>query len=197
MLISPDECCEMSPSTDITAPAAIREVRIDWTPYLMGAGIGVLSWIVFAVADDPLGITTALSAVAGFAALPFAGADMVWHNSYWAQFVPSLSYGSIFLVGVILGGFAGAVAGRQFHVETVPTVWRQRFGGSLSLRFIAAFVGGALEMFGARLAGGCASGHGISGTLQLALSSWVFAILLFGTAILVGSALFGQAGGRR
>jgi hypothetical protein len=135
--------------------------------------------------------------VAGFAAMPFTGADAVWHNSYWAQTVPSLSYGSMFLVGVVLGAFAASVAARQFHVETVPAVWRQRFGNSISLRFGAAFVGGALEMYGARLAGGCASGHGISGTLQLALSSWAFTILMFGTAILVGSFLFGNAGERR
>jgi hypothetical protein len=31
---------------------------MDWTPYVMGAGIGVLSPLVFAVADDPLGVTT-------------------------------------------------------------------------------------------------------------------------------------------
>ena len=52
-------------------------------------------------------------------------------------------------------------------------------------------------MYGARLAGGCASGHGISGTLQLALSSWVFTIVMFTTAILVGSYLFGDSGERR
>jgi uncharacterized protein len=172
-------------------------MQIDFTPYLMGAGIGVLSWIVFAVADDPLGVTTALSAVAGFAAMPFAGAEAVRDNSYWMQAVPGLSYGSIFLLGVILGGFAAAVAARQFRVGTVPATWRQRFGDTRSLPFAAAFVGGALEMYGARLAGGCASGHGLSGTLQLALSSWVFTILMFGTAILVGSALFGRAGGAR
>ena len=187
----------MSASTDITTHAGVRGMRIDWTPYVMGAGIGVLSWIVFVLADDPLGVTTALSAVAGFAAMPFTRADAVWHNSYWAQTVPSLSYGSIFLVGVVLGAFAASVAARQFHVETVPAVWRQRFGNSISLRFGAALVGGALEMYGARLAGGCASGHGISGTLQLALSSWAFTILMFGTAILVGSLLFGNAGDRR
>jgi hypothetical protein len=184
-----------SASTDI--PTAVRGMQIDWTPYLMGAGIGVLSWIVFVFADDPLGVTTALSAVAGFAAMPFVGTDAVWHNSYWAQTVPSLSYGSIFLLGVVLGAFAASVAARQFHFETVPMIWRQRFGGSVLLRFVAAFGGGALEMYGARLAGGCASGHGISGTLQLALSSWAFTILMFATAILVGSALFGNAGGRR
>jgi uncharacterized protein len=187
----------MSASADITTRAAVRGMRIDWTPYLMGAGIGVLSWIVFAVANDPLGVTSALSAVAGFAAMPFAGAATVWHNSYWAQTVPSLSYGAIFLVGVMLGAFAASVAARQFHVETMPATWRQRFGGSISLRFAGAFIGGALEMYGARLAGGCSSGHGISGTMQLAVSSWTFTILMFGTAILVSSLLFGRAGGRQ
>jgi len=34
-------------------------------------------------------------------------------------------------------------------------------------------------MFGARMAGGCNSGHGISGSLQLAVSSWVFFLTMF------------------
>jgi uncharacterized protein len=178
---------------ETTPSALISGSRMDWTPYLTGAGIGVLSWIVFAVADDPLGITTALSAVAGFAAMPFVGAEGVWHNSYWAQNVPSLSYGSLFLVGVMLGAFVASLSVRQFRIETVPAMWRRRFGGSVVLRFAAAFLGGAVEMYGARLAGGCASGHGISGTLQLALSSWVFTVLMFATAVLVGSALFGDS----
>src|SRR5690349_1592989 len=56
---------------------------VDWTPYLAGVGIGLLSWIVFVVVDDPIGITTAFSAVAGAVAMPFLGADAVWGNSYW------------------------------------------------------------------------------------------------------------------
>jgi hypothetical protein len=159
-------------------------------PYVYGAAIGVLSWAVFAIADDPLGITTALSAFAAYAALPFFGADAVWHNSYWLQDMPGLNYGALFLAGVILGALMAAVAAGQFHFQAVPALWRRRFGGSTALRFAAAFIGGALEMYGARLAGGCASGHGISGTMQLALSSWVFAVLMFGTAILAASLLY-------
>ena len=96
----------------------------------------------------------------------------------------------------MLGAFAASVAARQFQVETVPAAWRRRFGASVPRRFAAAFLGGAIEMYGARLAGGCASGHGISGTLQLALSSWVFTILMFATAILFGLYLFGDAGAK-
>jgi uncharacterized protein len=165
-------------------------------PYLMGAGIGVLSWAAFAIANDPLGITTALSAVAGYVAMPFAGEEAVRHNSYWAQTVPDVSYGTLFLVGVIFGAFVAALLAGQIRIEKVPPTWRARFGGLPLRRFIGAFCGGAIEMYGARLAGGCASGHGISGTLQLALSSWIFIVVMFGTAILVGSLLFDGTGGR-
>ncbi len=43
--------------------------------------------------------------------------------------------------------------------------------------------------FGARTAGGCTSGHGISGALQLSVGSWVALICFFvggiGTAMLL------------
>ena len=55
---------------------------------------------------------------------------------------------------------------------------------------IAAFVGGIIILYGARLAGGCTSGHGISGTLQLAVSSWVFFISMFGTGIATAALMF-------
>ena len=41
-------------------------------PYLVGAGIGVLSWVVFAVVNQPIGMSTALSQVSG------AVATLVW-----------------------------------------------------------------------------------------------------------------------
>ena len=47
-------------------------------------------------------------------------------------------------------------------------------------------------MFGARLAQGCTSGHGISGNLQLAVSSWVFTVVFFTVAILTALALYGR-----
>jgi uncharacterized protein len=49
-------------------------------------------------------------------------------------------------------------------------------------------------LFGARLAGGCTSGHGISGGLQLALSSWVFMISLFSSGIIIALILYPKAG---
>ena len=45
--------------------------------------------------------------------------------------------------------------------------------------------GGALLMFGARMADGCTSGHGLSGTAQGAASSWLFTPLMFGVGSLL------------
>ena len=52
--------------------------------------------------------------------------------------------------------------------------------------------GGMIMAFGARLAGGCTSGHGISGTLQLSVGSWIAVICFFIGGIGVAMLLFVQ-----
>jgi len=47
------------------------------------------------------------------------------------------------------------------------------------LRTAVALLGGTIMAFGARWSRGCTSGHGISGTLQLVVSSWVAASCFF------------------
>jgi hypothetical protein len=79
---------------------------------------------------------------------------------------------------------------QSFKVETIPAVWRERFGGSVPKRLVAAFVGGVVIIYGARLADGCTSGHGISGSLQLAVSSWTFFLVLFAAGIATAWVLF-------
>lgn len=170
--------------------AASTTRRIDWSPYLVGAAIGVLSWIAFGVVKDPLGVTTAFSRLASLFAEPLIGADAVARNSYWKAMPLSMDYGVWFLVGLPLGAFVGAIVSREFRLEFVPQVWSERFGGSVLLRFVAAFVGGAIIMYGARLAGGCTSGHGISGGLQLALSSWLFLVVMFASGLVVSALMF-------
>ena len=49
-------------------------------------------------------------------------------------------------------------------------------------------------LFGARMAGGCTSGHGISGGLQLALSSWTFFFAMFASGTFMAFTLFGTGG---
>lgn len=165
-------------------------MRASSKPYLVGAGIGILSWIVFAVVNAPLGISTAVSEASGAVMMPIIGSEAVLKNSYWAKTTPAWDYGTLFLIGTFAGALISSLATRSFKWEAVPAVWREHFGPSRAKRFLAAFIGGAVAMFGARLAGGCTSGHGISGTLQLAVSSWLFFLVMFVTGILTATLLF-------
>ena len=168
----------------------LRGRPLRWSPYTVGAGLGVLSWIVFAVVNQPLGISTSLSAASGACTAFFVGWDEVFKNAYWTKYAPKWDYGALFLIGTMLGAFLSAVANGTFRVEKVPRVWSKEFGHSSAVRFLAAFIGGIIVMYGARMAGGCTSGHGISGGLQLALSSWLFLVVMFITGIATASLLF-------
>src|SRR6185503_13943222 len=90
------------PTIAIPVGEASRDVsllRRSWNPYLVGAVIGILSWLVFAIADKPLGISTSLSAASGACVIPFIGADGVARNPYWARHMPKWDYGMLFIVG--------------------------------------------------------------------------------------------------
>jgi len=178
MKTDPDEttCCPLSSGR--------------WNPYLVGTGIGVLSMAVFSLADKPLGISTALSQASGACAATFMGWEKVGANAYWTKHVPQWDYGMLFLVGTFLGAMVAAILGKGFRVEAVPSVWRERFGPSVLKRMAGAVIGGVLVMYGARLAGGCTSGHGISGSLQLAVGSWTFFLVMFAAGAATALVIF-------
>jgi hypothetical protein len=151
----------------------------------------MLSWIVFAAVNTPLGMSTQISSAASLCAAPVLGAESVKANAYWTKFPFRWDYPMLFLVGTFLGSLASALTSRSFRLESVPPLWRQRFGPAVRSRLLAAFLGGIITLYGARMAGGCTSGHGISGSLQLALSSWIFFLTLFGFGIVTARVLFG------
>ena len=174
-----------SPST---LPLSLR--RTAWNPYLVGAGIGVLSWLVFLLVNKPLGMSTEVSKFSGWIASLFVGRESMLENAYWAKTTPAFGYSTVFLLFTAIGALVSALASKDFNLEKVPSVWEQHQGPSVTKRMIAAFIGGAVLLYGARMAGGCTSGHGISGTLQLALSSWVFFPVMFATGIVTARLLF-------
>ena len=162
-----------------------------WNPYLVGALIGVLSSLTFSLVDKPIGMSTGIAQASGACALPVLGSAGVAANTYWAKkAVPAWDYGSLFVLGTLFGAFVSAVVSGSFKLESVPSVWRERFGPSVIKRMAAAFLGGVVIIFGARLADGCTSGHGISGSLQLAVSSWTFFIVMFATGAVTAFILF-------
>ena len=162
-----------------------------WSPYLVGALIGVLSWFAFFSVDRPIGVSTAISRTAGMIAGTVAP-DHVARNSYFSKFRPVVDWEWMLVVGLALGAFVSSRLSGDRPVDAVDRLWRARFGASRQKRYLVAFLGGVILMFGARLAGGCTSGHGISGSLQLALSGWVFFASVFVSGILTALMLFGK-----
>lgn len=164
-----------------------------WNPYVVGALIGLLSVLTFSLANKPLGMSTGLAQAAGACAVPFFGADGVARNTYWAKTaVPAWDYSTLFLVGTMLGALLSALLCGGFKFTTASAVWTESFGPSQPRRLIAAFLGGVIVLYGARLADGCTSGHGISGCLQLAVSGWFFFIVMFAAGILTAKLLYGR-----
>lgn len=163
-----------------------------WSPYLVGVGIGVLSWFAFWSADHPLGITTPFehtAALAMEAALP----SVAESNSYYQEESPKIGWQWMLVIGVFVGSIFSSLASGDRAPISVPQLWESRFGSSTALRLSAAFLGAGLMMFGARLGQGCTSGHGISGNLQLAASSWLFSIIFFAVAVVTAFVVYGRS----
>ena len=159
-----------------------------WSPYIAGAGIGLLSWLTFYFADKAIGASSFYATLAGCVGKLFARKHTESLN-YFQNHPPHMDWSFVFMLCTIAGGFIAAWTGGEFRDEWLPVMWRDRFGGSTLLRATIGFFGGVLMAFGARLAGGCTSGHGISGTLQLNVASWLTVICMFaggvGTAFLL------------
>lgn len=170
-----------------------------WSPYVVGACIGVLSWFTFATVDKPIGITTAFEysaalteqAVVPQVAQPYREAKAKEGKA------PKIDWEWMLVLGVFIGAYASAkMSGDRAPEEKVPPLWRSRFGSSPAVRYAGAFFGGVIMMLGARIAQGCTSGHAISGILQLAVSSWIFAPVMGVAGMITAFLIYGKGGER-
>ncbi|MCU0622251.1 MAG: YeeE/YedE family protein [Gemmatimonadaceae bacterium] len=153
------------------------------------ASLGVLFGVTSALsilAFGPIGVSgtypRAIGAVARAVAPGWAAGE-----AYLVKMGSVVTPESLLVVGLLVGGFLSRRLGRQpapAAAEAVHAVER-----TPSTRYGTAFLGGFLILFGARLAGGCTSGHIISGMAQLAASSFIFAAAVFGAGMLTARLL--------
>ena len=160
------------------------------SPYLIGAAIGLLNICAFAAFRKGIGVSGAYENSAALAARRLVP-DVAHVNEYVKarKEPPKFNWESWLVLGTILGGMAAA---RMSGVDDAASVDSAR-GGEPKRSALASAAGGAMLMFGARMADGCTSGHALSGTAQGAGSSWLFTPLMFG----VGSPLARRARGAR
>mgnify|MGYP000032305824 CR=1 FL=1 len=117
-------------------------------------------------------------------------------GKYAAAAKDLLNYSFVFVLAMMGGAALSAILkGDKPHSatqKTMPPVWENRFGNQTAKRYIACFIAGFIVLFGARLAGGCTSGHMMSGMMQTALSGYIFALGAFATAIPLAILLFNR-----
>ncbi|AIA03699.1 YeeE/YedE family protein [Streptomyces noursei] len=95
------------------------------------------------------------------------------------------------LVSIFLGGFIAAAASGRFHLRyDMGPGFRDLVTADPTTMIAMLFVGGVLVGFGTRLAGGCSSGHGLSGCGRLRPVSIVATAVFFGTAVAVSFLLW-------
>ncbi len=114
-------------------------------------------------------------------------------NGKYAKSVSNpLNYSFVFVIAMMIGGLVSAKmrGGISSTERQIPALWRANFGDSPAKRYAAAFLGGFVVLYGARLAGGCTSGHMMSGMMQTALSGYIFAAGAFAAAIPVSLLMF-------
>ena len=130
--------------------------------YLVGGlAIGVGVAVLFVTTGRLGGASTVFSAMwSWFSRLPFFQQSSLRDSCNWRV---------LYAFGMLLGGVVYVLAGLPVDGSDIAT-WR-------------LVLGGLLIGFGARLGGGCTSGHGICGMASLSVSSMLMVAVFLSTAI--------------
>lgn len=130
-----------------------QEERKGWNPYIAGALTGLL--LIFSVwfTGKYVGASTTFVRSAGYIERIF-NAERVAQMAYFQKELPKIDWQFLFVIGIFIGAFVSSTTSQSFRWQAVPTRWEGRFGSSIPKRAVAAFLGGAVAMFGARLADG-------------------------------------------
>lgn len=124
---------------------------------LLGAGMSLL----FLATGLVGGMSTVFTSIwSFFSAAPYFREE---------RFVSSRGWRLVYALGIVLGAFAWRLASGDASITQVPW-WQLAVGG---------FVAG----YGARLANGCTSGHGICGMASLQPASILSVLIFLATAI--------------
>jgi len=113
-------------------------------------------------------------------------------SAYMKQISIAGAWELFFIAGALVGSLASSVVGKNFRLQAIPRRWQAVKGGSKAKRMSWAFAGGFLLIIGARLADGCTSGHILSGGMQLAVSSLVFAVVVAASFLITGRIFYGR-----
>jgi hypothetical protein len=150
-------------------------------PYLGGLVLGIVLFLAFFLTGNGLGASGALSRI-GVAVEDAIAPAHVDNTPYLLKMAggeknPLDDWIVPVFLGVVLGGFVSGWINGRLKLETNkgPNITNR-------VRYLAAFIGGAIMVYGARMARGCTSGQALSGGATLAAGSWLLMFAIFGSA---------------
>ncbi len=114
------------------------------------------------------------------------------NNNYFAEIKTAGHWEFIFLIGAFVSGLTISLIKKDFKLTLIHENWKIHKGNSKIKRVLWSFAGGFILITGARMAGGCTSGHILSGGMQLAFGSLFFAIFVFAGLLLTGKFFYKQ-----
>ena len=153
-------------------------------PWYWGGALLALAFLMAIILVKPIGVSTQFVIANGIvwdmiqpdvvvkdenAQSGYASPNAYLNKSggkYAENIANPINYSFVFVLAMMVGAFLSAILKGdkpQTQLQKImPDVWYHRFGGSKTKRYIAVFIAGFIVLFGARLAGGCTSGHMMS-----------------------------------
>ena len=153
-----------------------------WPWWLSGILIGLTVPLLYLLAGKAFGISTSLQEIGALCA-PHSKLE------YLSKFDRKANLWTVvFVVGIALGAFVATRFLSQEPTQFLPTTFSSPAGA------VKLLIGGFLIGFGTRYAGGCTSGHSITGISNLNWPSLVATICFFAGGLAVtwglGSLIF-------
>jgi hypothetical protein len=151
-----------------------------WSPYVAGIIIGLLQIPAFLLIETALGASSSYVTVGGLIAswidpsilkIDYVARHIAATGKNWWQVA--------LVISIAIGAFLSMKSSGAVRAPISP-IWARALGShSSAKRYAVAFGAGFLMLFGARIADGCTSGHGLSGMAQLAVGSTVAVAAMF------------------
>lgn len=155
-----------------------------WQGWVGGIAIGAYLLFQVVLTGHPLGVSTGFGNVCGLVSRrPFFRSG---------QFTDRLNWRLWFILGIPLGGLIAALTSPQPIVPSfyMGSLYESVLPDALPLKALLLTLGGILVGLGSRMAGGCTSGHSISGIAILNPPSIVASAGFFAGGIIIVQFLF-------
>lgn len=157
---------------------------IVWSGWVGGFAIGIYLLGQHWISNRQLGCSLSYNVVCG----------VVSRLSYFrtGEFTSRNNWRLWFLLGLPLGGFIALItSGESWQPDfTMGQLYESVLPDSIAAKAVWLIAGGALMGYGARLAGGCTSGHAVAGLALLNPPSMLAAALFFASGTATVQLLF-------